>query len=78
MDASLFRRLRADGMTPSPMSDRAVARLVQARAAAAGYVAEDFGGHSLRAYAPGYGGSQQLEARQRSAASATLTELAGS
>jgi integrase len=50
VDGFLFRRLTAGGVvTPSPMSDRAVARLVQARAAAAGYVAGDFGGHSLRA-----------------------------
>ncbi len=48
----LFRRLvpgPAGGATTSPMSDRAVARLVQARVAAAGYAAEDFAGHSLRA-----------------------------
>ncbi len=31
------------------MSDRAVARLVQARVAQAGYAAADFAGHSLRA-----------------------------
>ena len=31
------------------MSDRAVARLVQARAVAAGYATADFAGHSLRA-----------------------------
>jgi len=36
-------------VTPYPMSDRAVARLVQARARAAGYAGEDFAGHSLRA-----------------------------
>ena len=48
----LFRRLvpgPAGGATASPMSDRAVARLVQARVAQAGYVAADFAGHSLRA-----------------------------
>jgi site-specific recombinase XerD len=33
---------------PLPMSDRAVARLVKRRAAAAGYTAKDFAGHSLR------------------------------
>jgi len=49
-DGFLFRRLTAGGvMTASPMSDRAIARLVQARAAAAGYGAADFAGHSLRA-----------------------------
>ncbi len=40
---------RGRAVTPDPMSDRAVARLVQARAAAAGYAAADFAGHSLRA-----------------------------
>ena len=46
----LFRRLTAGGsVTDDPMSDRAIARLVQARAAAAGYAAADFAGHSLRA-----------------------------
>ena len=46
----LFRRLTAGGLvTADPMSDRAIARLVQARAAAAGYAAADFAGHSLRA-----------------------------
>ena len=49
-DGFLFRRLTASGaVTSHPMSDRAVARLVQARAAAAGYVPADFAGHSLRA-----------------------------
>jgi integrase len=49
-DGFLFRRLTPAGLvTPSPMSDRAVARLVQARAAAAGYPPEEFAGHSLRA-----------------------------
>ncbi len=49
-DGFLFRRLSAAGaVTPLPMSDRAVARLVQARAAAAGYPPEAFAGHSLRA-----------------------------
>jgi len=38
-----------DVVTPDPMSDRAVARLVQARAAAAAYDPSDFAGHSLRA-----------------------------
>lgn len=46
----LFRRLDARGaVTAAPMSDRAVARLVQARAAAAGYDPARFAGHSLRA-----------------------------
>ncbi len=51
-DGFLFRRLTAGPagvVTPSPMSDRAVARLVQVRVAQAGYVAGDFAGHSLRA-----------------------------
>jgi len=61
-DGFLFRRLarvpaRAGAeaaeqdvvVTAFPMSDRAVARLVQARAGAAGYAGEDFAGHSLRA-----------------------------
>jgi integrase len=49
-DGFLFRRLGARGtLTTSPMSDRAVARLVQARAAAAGYDEGAFAGHSLRA-----------------------------
>lgn len=46
----LFRRLtRADAPTAEPMSDKAVARLVKACAAAAGYDATRFSGHSLRA-----------------------------
>lgn len=50
VDGFLFRRFGAGGVvTPCPMSDRAVARLVQARAAAAGYDPENFAGHSLRA-----------------------------
>lgn len=49
-DGPLFRRLSAAGaVTAAPMSDRAIARLVQARAAAAGYDAAAFAGHSLRA-----------------------------
>ena len=49
-DGYLFRRLGAGlGVTASPMSDRAIARLVQARVTAAGYPAADFAGHSLRA-----------------------------
>ena len=49
-DGALFRRLtRSDALTASPMSDRAIARLVQRCAAAAGYDPADFGGHSLRA-----------------------------
>lgn len=48
-DGFLFRRLTASGVPmPFPMSDRAVARVVQARAEAAGYKAVDFAGHSLR------------------------------
>ncbi len=46
---AVFRRLKGGLATPHPMSDRAVARVVQARAAAAGYDPERFGGHSLRA-----------------------------
>jgi site-specific recombinase XerD len=46
----LFRRLsRRDALTPAPMSDRAIARLVQQHAAAAGYDPAQFAGHSLRA-----------------------------
>ena len=53
-DGFLFRRLlrgKAGEVTasPSPMSDRAVARLVQARVCAAGYDPAGFAGHSLRA-----------------------------
>ena len=49
-DGFLFRRLTAAGtVTPSPMSDRAVARLVQACAKAAGFDPAEFAGHSLRA-----------------------------
>ena len=51
-DGFLFRRLvpgPAGDATASPMSDRAVARLMQLRVAQAGYVAADFAGHSLRA-----------------------------
>jgi hypothetical protein len=50
IDGFLFRRLSPLGeVTAAPMSDRAVARLVQARAAAAGYDQAAFAGHSLRA-----------------------------
>lgn len=50
VDGFLFRRLSAGGVvTPLPMSDRAVARLVQRRAEAAGYAGDAFAGHSLRA-----------------------------
>ena len=54
VDGPLFRQLvrgkkDAASVAPSPMSDRAVARLVQARAVAAGYLGSDFAGHSLRA-----------------------------
>ena len=46
----VFRRIRRAGqVTDEPMSDRAVARLVQAVAKAAGYDPALFGGHSLRA-----------------------------
>ncbi len=51
-DGFLFRKLvpgPAGAATALPMSDRAVARLVQVRVAQAGYVAADFAGHSLRA-----------------------------
>ena len=46
---AVFRRLKGGLATPDPMSDRAVARVVQARAAAAGYDPGRFAGHSLRA-----------------------------
>src|SRR3546814_14973707 len=46
----LFRKLTpADRSTERPMSDRSVARLVKKYAAAAGYDAAEFAGHSLRA-----------------------------
>ncbi|WP_081974573.1 site-specific integrase [Sphingomonas taxi] len=46
----LFRRLsRSDALTGDAMSDRAIARLVQQHAAAAGYDPTQFAGHSLRA-----------------------------
>jgi len=50
-DGFLFRRLSRSGdrALPAPMSDRAVARTVQARVAAAGYDPALFAGHSLRA-----------------------------
>lgn len=53
-DGFLFRRLirsqaGAATVSASPMSDRAVARLVQARVLAAGYDPVGFAGHSLRA-----------------------------
>lgn len=50
-DGLLFRRLSRDGerALSSPMSDRAIARVVQARVAAAGYDPALFAGHSLRA-----------------------------
>jgi integrase len=48
-EGPLFRRLtRADGLTRQPMSDRAVARLVQRCAADAGLDPTQFAGHSLR------------------------------
>ena len=51
VDGPVFRGLSRDGerALPSPMSDRAVARVVQARVAAAGYDPARFAGHSLRA-----------------------------
>lgn len=46
----LFRRLtRNDELTGDAMSDKAIARLVKRYAAAAGYNAANFSGHSLRA-----------------------------
>lgn len=49
-EGALFRRLsRKDALTDAAMSDRAIARLVQTHAAAAGYDPTQFGGHSLRA-----------------------------
>jgi site-specific recombinase XerD len=49
-DGPLFRRLtRQDTVTDDPMSDRAVARLVQVAARKAGLDERQFGGHSLRA-----------------------------
>ncbi len=49
-EGPLFRRLsRLDVMTSAAMSDRAIARLVQRYAAAAGYDPKEFAGHSLRA-----------------------------
>ncbi len=49
-EGPLFRRLsRSDALTPAAMSDRAIARLVQQHAAAAGYDPTQFAGHSLRA-----------------------------
>ena len=50
-DGFLFRRLSRGGdqALPCPMSDRAVARVVQVRVAAAGYDPAHFAGHSLRA-----------------------------
>ncbi len=50
IEGPLFRRLsRLDALTPAAMSDRAIARLVQHHAAAAGYDPKQFAGHSLRA-----------------------------
>lgn len=49
-EGPLFRRLtRGDEPTGEPMSDRAVARLVQAAARKAGLDERQFAGHSLRA-----------------------------
>jgi site-specific recombinase XerD len=50
-EGPVFRRLSKDGtkVLAAPMSDRAVARVVQRRVAAAGYDPAAFAGHSLRA-----------------------------
>lgn len=49
-EGALFRRLtRKDALTIEPMSDRAIARLVQATARKIGLDEREFGGHSLRA-----------------------------
>ena len=49
-EGPLFRRLsRLDSLTLAPMSDRAIARLVQHRAAAAGDCPTQFAGHPFRA-----------------------------
>jgi integrase len=50
-DGWLFRRVSNDGktVTADPMSDRAVARVVKARVAAAGLDPQHFARHSLRA-----------------------------
>ena len=48
-DGPLFRRLtRHDELTEYPMSDRAIARIVQRAATAVGLDPRDYGGHSLR------------------------------
>ncbi len=64
-DGWLFRRISNNGekVTDDPMSDRAVARVVQRRVAAAGLDPAQFGGHSLRA------GFLMAAARARSGAS---------
>jgi integrase len=50
LDGPLFRKLTPQGrLTAKPMSDRGVALVVKARAAAAGYDPDLFSGHSLRA-----------------------------
>ncbi len=50
VEGPLFLRLsRLDALTAAAMSDRAIARLVQRHAAAAGYDPTQFAGHSLRA-----------------------------
>lgn len=49
-DGPLFRKLsRSNVLTPSAMSDRSIARLVQRYAGAAGYDPSHYAGHSLRA-----------------------------
>jgi site-specific recombinase XerD len=51
LEGAVFRRLSKDGtrVLATAMSDRAVARVVQRRVAAAGYDPAAFAGHSLRA-----------------------------
>ena len=50
VDGPLFRKLTPQGrLTAKPMSDKGVALVVKARAAAAGYDPKLFAGHSLRA-----------------------------
>ncbi len=48
-DGAMFRRLKVGLATPAPTSDRAAARVLQARAAMAGFDPARFAGHSLRA-----------------------------
>ena len=47
---TVFRKLTPQGrLTAKPMSDKGVALVIKARAAAAGYDPAQFSGHSLRA-----------------------------